>query len=127
MCDHLSQFAVRRPAPGTAVLVPKPPRCYYAHTAKERPTTQWQPLRAHLAAVARGAQERAEAAVTGNKPLSSAARAAGLLHDLGKYRPQFQEYLAGLLAKGDPSTWHKQAGAAKACALGLAPIAFAIF
>jgi CRISPR-associated endonuclease/helicase Cas3 len=43
--------------------------------------------------------------------IGEAARLAGLLHDLGKYNPAFQDYIAG---RGN-SVDHSTAGAAIAC------------
>lgn len=87
---------------------------YYAHTAEtetgERDPNQsrWQLLSTHLCNVAELARQFAA-------PFGSAdeARLAGLLHDLGKYREAFQEYLAG---KCPPSaeTHHAVYGAALA-------------
>jgi CRISPR-associated endonuclease/helicase Cas3 len=69
---------------------------YYAHTAEKSDGTpdpnesRWQPLRDHLVNVAtRAAQFAAPFGA------SEEARLAGLLHDLGKYRDEFQEYLRG--------------------------------
>jgi CRISPR-associated endonuclease/helicase Cas3 len=59
--------------------------------------------------------------------LSELALTAGLLHDLGKYKVEFQQYLHGYLKKGDPRTYHKQAGAAKAASVNNMPLGFAIF
>ena len=60
----------------------------YAHSKKDRPIAEWQPLEAHLNAVARMADVFA-------KPFSSsqASRLLGVLHDLGKARDSFQSYL----------------------------------
>lgn len=64
-----------------------------------------QPLRAHLLNVANLAAVFA-------KPFGLAAEAkhAGILHDLGKYRRAFQDYLAGNHVK-DAKTWHAADGA----------------
>ena len=86
---------------------------YYAHTDGTQNTKNWQPLREHLKNVAEMARDFAQAARPGAPDFAAAAHAAGLLHDLGKYRPEFQSMIRGLRPKGE-STWHKQAGAAEA-------------
>lgn len=69
---------------------------YYAHTAQgpdgrpDKDRSRWQLLRDHLGNVARIA--RRFAAPLG---LADEAELAGLLHDLGKYRDEFQAYLRG--------------------------------
>ncbi len=85
---------------------------YYAHTYGED-RLQWQPLRDHLINVAMQARTFATDARPGDSAFADAAYAAGLLHDLGKYRPEFQSMIRGTRAKGE-STRHKQAGAAYA-------------
>ena len=62
--------------------IPSTPReaRYYAHSAQDLPETAWQELKHHLDGVA----DRA-AAFGAPLNLAAAARAAGLLHDLGKY------------------------------------------
>ncbi len=67
---------------------------YYAHTA-ELPDGEWQLLATHLRNVA-GLAKRFAAPLG----LASEAELAGLLHDLGKYRDEFQEYLRGERARG---------------------------
>lgn len=62
-------------------------RCF-AHTLPGEGPDRWQPLEAHLRAVAEGAA--AEAAVFGARDWGYAA---GLWHDLGKCSQAFQEYL----------------------------------
>ena len=86
---------------------------YYAHTAEtktgERLSREhWQPLAEHLRNVAERAGQFAE-------PLgfADAAELAGLLHDLGKYREPFQEYLAGKRSES-VATHHAVYGAALA-------------
>lgn len=97
---------------------------YYAHTAPGGETA-WQPLSDHLRNVASLARQFAEDARPGDTGLAQAAYAAGLLHDIGKYRSGFQERLRNP-AQGGESTWHKQAGAAVAARQRWADIAFAI-
>jgi CRISPR-associated endonuclease/helicase Cas3 len=122
---------------------------YYAHSGKDKQHRRdWQLLSKHLQAVADGAGKRGlfptdpnppprlqavadgagkRGAAVGTFPsLTLLAAAAGWLHDLGKYRMEFQQYLQGLLSKGDPRTWHKQAGAATAAFANNLPLAFAI-
>lgn len=74
---------------------------FYAHSAKGKPESQWQPLNEHLEGVSLLAWRFGSTFGTGN-----AARLAGLLHDLGKYTPAFQARLAG----GEPVN-HSTAGA----------------
>ncbi len=97
---------------------------YFAHSSPlgTPPPDGWQPLRDHLAQVARRAKELAE--LTGVAELSAAAEASGWLHDLGKYRAEFQDFIRGLPPRG--SKQHKEAGAAWAARAGDLPIAFAV-
>ena len=85
---------------------------YYAHTAEDPDGTRlpetsgkWQPLAEHL----RNVSELAARFAAPMGPEAAAeARLAGLLHDLGKYQPDFQRYLA----TGRPRTPHAIHGAA---------------
>ncbi len=97
---------------------------YYAHTFSED-ESRWQPLREHLRNVAELAKKFALEARPGDTSLAEAAYAAGLLHDLGKYRAEFQRMLRKLTVKGE-STRHKQAGAARAATDKHLDAAFAI-
>ncbi len=86
---------------------------YYAHTAEtgtgetDPNKLRWHPLAEHLRKVGNKAREFAE------PPLADSAEQAGLLHDLGKYRVSFQEYLTGELP-GSVETHHAMYGAALA-------------
>ena len=93
------------------------PQRYYAHTAEDaqgkrlpESSGRWQPLADHLRNVA-------ELAATFAAPFgaSDEARLAGLLHDLGKYRAEFQAYLRGERSSS-AETQHAIFGAAWAAA-----------
>ena len=99
---------------------------YYAHTAvrsdgtPERDTANWQLLSTHLGNVAELAKRFA--APLG---LGAEAQLAGLLHDLGKYRAEFQQYLHKERKAGS-DTHHAIYGAAHAFTSECLPQAFAI-
>ncbi|MBN9346015.1 MAG: CRISPR-associated helicase Cas3' [Devosia sp.] len=79
---------------------------YYAHSTNRADKRDWQGLAEHLQAVAKLAESFGH-----RLGIGEAARLAGLLHDLGKYNPAFQDYIAG---RGN-SVDHSTAGAAIAC------------
>ncbi|OLP57522.1 CRISPR-associated protein Cas3 [Rhizobium rhizosphaerae] len=81
---------------------------FYGHSDKETPRDGWQTLVDHLASVAEMAGGFARAS-----GLEQAAFIAGLFHDLGKYDPAFQAYIAGIGESVDHST----AGARVLCDL----------
>ncbi|MER9965584.1 CRISPR-associated helicase Cas3' [Mesorhizobium sp. M0060] len=72
---------------------------YYAHSTAESGRFNWQPLSDHLIAVAVLAQQFGAPIGIGR-----AAWLAGLLHDVGKYTPEFQARLSGAEERVDHST-----------------------
>ncbi|WP_457809327.1 CRISPR-associated endonuclease Cas3'' [Kushneria sp. EE4] len=72
---------------------------FYAHSTEAGDQHDWQRLVDHLEAVA------ALASVRANRfGMAEAGRVAGLLHDLGKYSPEFQQRLQGAKKRVDHST-----------------------
>jgi CRISPR-associated endonuclease/helicase Cas3 len=93
---------------------------FFAHTENTDGTCH--KLADHLRSVG---QLAAEFAAQMNPELVESARWAGLLHDLGKYREEFQEYLLGN-RKGSHETHHAVYGAKLAVAHRKTALAFAI-
>ncbi len=100
---------------------------FFAHThdSQPQPGDKWQLLAEHLNNVAALAARNAVGVSGEDQRLIASARLAGFLHDLGKYRPEFQQMLRGVPVQKE-KTYHKQAGAAKAAELHDLPVAFAI-
>lgn len=97
---------------------------FYAHTAKDMPEDQWQPLTTHLNNVTKSAAEKAAAFQA-----EEHARLAGLFHDLGKAQADFLAHLRNQKTK----VVHASHGAALALGEpndktrnGNWPVAFAI-
>jgi hypothetical protein len=63
---------------------------YFAHSLEGRDRNHWQPLQSHLQAVSSLTSLRAHKFGAGNL-----GGLVGLLHDLGKYTQEFQDYIAG--------------------------------
>lgn len=93
-----------------------PLRCY-AHSRPDGSESSWEPLEDHLAAVALRAAEFGSAFGSADW-----AALAGRWHDLGKFRPEFQQRLRGSREQVE----HAGVGAALADARGLVPAAFVI-
>src|SRR5258706_5339132 len=72
---------------------------FYVHSTSDPSKGNWQGLRDHLLSVANLSGQFGEWL-----GLAKAARLAGLLHDLGKYTPEFQARLAGSAVRVDHST-----------------------
>lgn len=83
----------------------------FAHSLEGRPSEAWEGLSRHLQAVAEGAASYAT--VFG---CSELARAAGLLHDIGKMSLAFQEYIRTAAVEGAQRRGpdHSTAGAVEA-------------
>ncbi|EAQ36305.1 CRISPR-associated helicase Cas3, core [Nitrobacter sp. Nb-311A] len=75
---------------------------FFAHSLEDQNLDLWQPLAEHLEAVSRLTSQRSEKFGAGRL-----GAVIGLLHDLGKYSREFQDYISG---KG-PSPDHATAGA----------------
>jgi CRISPR-associated endonuclease/helicase Cas3 len=78
----------------------------YAHTRPDRPCEEWDPLLTHLAVTAEQTRDFARAFA----PL--AGYLVGWWHDLGKFRPEFQEYLrksANAGTRDEPLTRYEHA------------------
>lgn len=104
---------------------------HYAHTGLQSDQSDWHKLSDHLRVVATLARQLATASCPKDTALAEAAYAAGMLHDLGKFRPGFMlklefEFRNEQVPVPRDKTFHKQAGAAKAAFAGHAPVAFAI-
>jgi CRISPR-associated endonuclease/helicase Cas3 len=88
---------------------------YYAHSGTKKDLSDGQKLLVHLQEVAERAKEFAQGARREDTALAAAAEAAGLLHDLGKYQEEWQQYLKDSVAKLEPaSVPHSIHGAAYA-------------
>lgn len=72
---------------------------YYAHSGSLSDLSDGQPLQEHLREVARRAEQFARQVRPGDDLFAEAARSAGLLHDVGKYQPEWQKYLEDAAAK----------------------------
>lgn len=95
-------------------------RQYFAHSANGH--GNWHRLADHLLGVSKLASRFAEQSCS---DLKDSAFWAGLLHDLGKYRDEFQEYLRNE-REGSVETHHAVYGAALAFQQGWLGPAFAI-
>ncbi len=86
---------------------------FFAHSVDGRPVDEWQPLDEHLKGTAELATKFAKAIRPNDKLFTELARLTGLLHDIGKYRTEFQEYLRKE-RQGGVDTVHAVYGAGKA-------------
>ncbi len=95
---------------------------YWAHSdpaglLETDPAARWQPLNEHLRQVGTIAEALARQAKPGDTDFHDIARAAGLLHDLGKYTPEFQRKIRGESHLKAPHSAYGAAIARKAKAL----------
>lgn len=93
------------------------PEAVYAHSRDGEPESTWEPLHRHLEEV--GALAGSFAGAFGSYEWGYLA---GLWHDLGKYRPEFQDLLRGRTERAP----HAAAGAAHAQASRAPALAFPI-
>lgn len=87
---------------------------YYAHTNGSPDPKDWQPLKEHLQNTGNLAKQFAQEAKPNDRIFAATAQTSGLLHDLGKYRQEFQQYLKKERSSGI-DTYHAVYGAAAAC------------
>ena len=73
--------------------------CFYAHSREDVLESEWQPLIEHLTRVADYAAEFGRDA-----GVAELAKAAGMIHDLGKYSKEFQARLRGAKIRVDHAT-----------------------
>lgn len=73
---------------------------FYAHSTENTDKSDWQLLKDHLVNVGKLAEEFA-----GAFNCSDYGKAAGLLHDLGKYTLEFQKRLEGSSVRVDHAAW----------------------
>jgi CRISPR-associated endonuclease/helicase Cas3 len=90
----------------------EPKTMYFAHSKPDIPESEWQPLKEHLLKTADLAEK-----LGGDAGISSLARSAAMLHDIGKYSQSFQSRLKGANHTVDHST----AGAREAIGLFTLP------
>ena len=100
---------------------------FFAHThdSQPQPGSTLQLLAVHLRNVAELTKQNSVGVSQSDNKLGASAWMAGLLHDLGKYRLEFQQMLLGVSVQKE-RTCHKQAGAARSFEFGDIPVAFAI-
>jgi CRISPR-associated endonuclease/helicase Cas3 len=77
-------------------LITSATRPFFAHSVSGEPEEKWEPLRDHLTAVS-----LSSARAAGKFGFAEAGAASGLLHDLGKYQPDFQDHIRGRPRKVD--------------------------
>jgi CRISPR-associated endonuclease/helicase Cas3 len=91
------------------------------------PGARWQTLQDHLMSVADVSRQLALEARPGDQAFADSAYAAGLLHDLGKYRAEFQNMLLDAVAgKPKRKVPHSIYGAAMAHSAGAYDVGLAI-
>lgn len=103
---------------------------YFARPGIKEDKSDWQLLQKHLKDVAEKTKFLAEDALpdrfADKNLICSEAWWAGILHDLGKYRFEFQEYLAGQRSKSKETAHAVYGSAATASKLNAPALAFSI-